>query len=91
MEINFCQIADNSTNLIFVDIKKPDSRIKTLTVGEKLLVFIFSKLPVYEINRTSNAISAIRVVMFACVGTTKEIGMPLYNAGPHIVQWLLWQ
>jgi len=91
MEINFCQIADNSTNLISVEIKKPDSWIKTLTVGEKLLVFIFSKLLVYAVNQTSNAISSIRVVMFTCVGTTKEISMPLYNAGPHIVQWLLWQ
>jgi hypothetical protein len=30
------------------------------------------------------------MVMFTCVGTTKEISMPLYNTGPHIVQWLLW-
>ena len=91
MEINFCQIADNSTNLIFVGIKKPDSWIKTLTVGEKVLVFIFSKLVLYAVNETSNAISAIRMVIFTCVGTTKEISMPLYNTGTHNVQRLLWQ
>jgi len=35
----------------------------------------------YAVNQTSNAISAIRLVMFTCVGTTKEISMPPYNTG----------